>query len=171
MFIPRYSGCFECSSAVPWWSQTYAVYCINSYIYYRKNNSTLLAEPLAPSKHYIKVPWITRKTIRLGSLPHYPLLSMPHQVPLHSPMSGSIFLRMAVLPCHEAAVAQLLTSCFAFPAKGMSLTSHSPVILTCEALSYTTEVCWLCFKVLDGERCCTVPLLLSWARVQAHPWL
>ena len=121
---------------------------MHSRVHHGKSNSTLLAEPLVPCKHCTKEPWITRKTSRLGLLQHYPLLSMPHQVPQHSPTSGtgSLCLRIAVLSCHEAAVAQLLTSCSAQTSSGMSMTmtSHSSAAFTCEALGYKMEVCWHC---------------------------
>lgn len=99
------------------------------------------------------------KNRRLGLLPHYSLLSVIHQVPLQIPVSGtrSLFLRMAVLPCHDAAVAQLVTSCSA---------QTFSCVWTLVVLRFSHvrhwEACWLCFKILDGERlwCCMVPLLL-----------
>lgn len=124
---------------------------------------TLLADPLVPSKHCTKQPWINRKNRRLGLLPHYSLLSVIHQVPLHIPVSGtrSLFLRMAVLPCHDAAVAQLVTSCS---------TQTFSCVWTLVVLRFSHVRHWATwwkpadcvFKILDGERlwCCMVPLLL-----------
>lgn len=135
---------------------------------------TLLAEPLVSSKHCTQEPWITKRISRLGLLLHCPLLSLANQAPLHSSVSGtrSLFLRMALPPCHEAAVALLFCSCSAqtFPTESMSLTSHGSAVLLYEA---TWQVCWQCFKVLNGGKLwfCMVPLLLSWTKVQAHAWI